>query len=496
MYRLINLRPGIRIPDNLNMTKNYYDIIVIGAGSGGLSVGLTMNKFGFKVLMLAKSDKDIGGDCLNDGCVPSKAFIHVSRLLHNAKLATNFGLTVNGKPDIGKAIEYVYRKQELIRKHENAKWLEEQGVTVELGEAKFSGEKEVEINGKKYGAKNIVIATGSKPRKLNVPGVELVKYYDNESIFYVESLPDNILVVGGGPIGMEIAQALSRFNKKVTVVHQGENILEHDDKRVTSILLKQLQQEGIEFIFSAALQSFASAQEAVITLKDGTTKKLFFEAVFVGIGRELLFEPLQLQNAGIEARDNKIIVDDYLRTTNKNIFVCGDIAGNLAFSHAAELHARILVNNFFSPLKKKLNNDHFSWVTFTDPEMATFGINEKQLKERKIEYETLETDFSHDDRAVVDNYQFGKIILFISKKHLYKKERILGGTMVAPNAGELIQELILANTNGLSINSIFHKIYPYPVASRINQQLITRHKENVLTDRIKKWLQIAYKMVS
>lgn len=476
------------------MTTNYYDIIVIGAGSGGLSVGLTMNKFGFKVLMLAKFDKDIGGDCLNDGCVPSKAFIYISRLLHNAKQATQFGLTINGKPNIGKGIEYVYNKQEVIRKHENAKWLEDQGVTVELGEAKFSGKNEIEINGKKYRAKNFVIATGSKPRRLNVPGVELVKYYDNESIFYVDSLPDNILVVGGGPIGIEIAQGLRRFEKKVLVVHHGQNILEHDDERVTSILLKQLQQEGIEFIFSATLQSFTSAQEAVVKLKDNTTKNLFFEAVFVGIGRELLLEPLQLQNAGIEVRKNKIVVDDYLRTTNKNVFVCGDIAGNLAFSHAAEFHARILVNNFLSPIKKKLNNDHFSWVTFTDPEIATFGINEKELKKRKINYETLEADFSHDDRAVVDNYQYGKVILFISKEKFYKKGRVLGGTMIAPHAGEVIQELILANTQKLSVDAIFNKIYPYPVASRINQGVITQLKEKQLTNKIKKLLQWAYKL--
>ena len=478
------------------MIEKIYDIIVIGAGSGGLSVGLTMNKLGFKVLMIAKTDKEIGGECLNDGCVPSKALIHVSRIVKNAKTATAFGLSITGKPDIKKAIDYVHERQEIIRKHENAKALRERGIDIALGEAKFTGKKEVEINKIKYKGKNIVIATGSTPRQLNVPGIENVKYFTNNNIFYIESLPENILVIGGGPIGIEIAQALNRFNRKVTIVHHGNMILEHDDEQVTAILLKQLRQEGIECLLNADIESFTSPNNAILKMKDGSIRNLFFDAVFAGIGRELPLKSLQLQNAGIDVEDNKIVIDKYLRTTNKNVFVCGDIAGDLMFSHAAEFHARILINNFLSPLKKKLNNDHMSWVTFTDPEIATFGLNEKQIKVKGIKYEKLEQDFSGDDRAITDNYQYGRIKLYISKGSLFKKEKILGGTMAAPNAGELIQELILANTSGLSIKSIFNKIYPYPVASRVNQHLIVKHKQKSLTPGLIKILQVAYKIFS
>ncbi len=476
------------------MIEKIYDIIVIGAGSGGLSVGLTMNKLGFKVLMIAKTDKEIGGECLNDGCVPSKALIHISKIIKNAKTATEFGLSINGRPNIKKAIDYVHERQEIIRKHENAKELRERGIDVALGEAKFTGKKEVEVNNTKYKGKNIVIATGSKPRKLNVPGIENVKYFTNNNIFYIESLPENILVVGGGPIGIEIAQALNRFDRKVTIVHHGSMILEHDDEQVAAILLKQLRQEGIECLLNADLESFTSPDKAVIKMKNGEIRNLFFDAVFVGIGREFALKSLQLQNAGIDVRDSKIVIDKYLRTTNKNVFVCGDIAGDLMFSHAAEFHARILINNFLSPLKKKLNNDHMSWVTFTDPEIATFGLNEKLLKDRSIKYEKLEQDFSGDDRAITDNYQYGKIILYTNQGSLFKKEKILGGTMVAPNAGELIQELILANSSGLSIKSIFNKIYPYPVATRINQHLIVKHKQKSLTSALKKLLHVAFKI--
>ncbi len=474
--------------------KNKYDIIIIGAGSGGLSVGLFLGTAGFNVLMIAKSDKDIGGECLNDGCVPSKALIHVSRIVQQARRAAEFGLQVSGNADIQKAMGYVHSRQEIIREHENAKWLREQGVDVVLGEAAFFGRNEVIVNNEKFTAKKIVLATGSKPRKLSTPGAELVNYFDNENIFHIQQLPRRLLVIGGGPIGIEIAQALHRLGTKVTVVEEGSGILAHDDDSLSNILLEQLQKEGIEFYFNISIEKFSSASEAVIRLKNGDTIITKFDAVFAGIGRELILEPLQLSSAGVKVKDHKIVVDDQLRTTNKDIFVCGDVAGDLQFSHAAEFHARIILNNLFSPFKKKLNNDHLSWVTFTDPELATFGLSEKQLDTRKTPYIKLEESFKDDDRAVVDDSRYGKMILFISKKKWVSKQKILGGTMLAPNAGELIQELILANSSQLSINEIFNKIYPYPVASRINQKIILQYKQQGLTSLVKKLLQIAFKL--
>ncbi|MBS1668388.1 MAG: NAD(P)/FAD-dependent oxidoreductase [Bacteroidetes bacterium] len=478
------------------MPEEKYDLIVIGCGSGGLSVGLFMGLAGFKVLMVSKSEHSIGGDCLNDGCVPSKSFIHVAKIAHQAKEAANFGLELSGNIDIQKAIGYVYQRQELIREHENADWLKKQGVDLALGEAHFTNKNEIEVSGKKYQGKKIVIATGSKPKKLLVPGVEKIRYYDNESIFHLNELPKNLLVIGGGPIGIEIAQALSRLGSKVTIVQKGDRILPNDEKETSSVLLLQLQKEGIELYFNASVDHFISSTEALINFKDGSKKNISFDAVFVGIGRDLNVNTLQPQLAGVELSNGKIVVDKYLRTSNKNIFVCGDIAGDLQFSHTAEANARLLLNNFFSPIKKKLNNDFISWVTFTDPELASFGLSEKQLIERGIGYEKLVTDFKEDDRAVTDNYQYGKSILFISKKSFLGKQRILGGSMVAPGAGELIQELILANGAKLSINALFNKIYPYPTASRINQQAIVKYKSAALTASIKSLLKPLYKIFS
>ncbi|MDQ3550119.1 MAG: FAD-dependent oxidoreductase [Bacteroidota bacterium] len=473
-----------------------YDIIIIGAGSAGLSVSLFMNKVGFNVLLIDKTDHHIGGDCLNDGCVPSKALIHIARISHSAKEAEKFGIQVNGQVDIKKATEYIYKRQSIIREHENAEHFRKEGLDVVLGVAKFIGRHEVEVEGKKYYGKKIVIATGSKPKKLKTPGIEKVKYYDNESIFHINDLPPRLLVVGGGPIGIELGQAFHRLGSKVTVVQRGEAILEHDEKAVTDILYHQLKKEGIEFIFNADVDSFPTPNEATITLKDGNTQTIAMDAVFVGIGRELNIKNLQLEKAGVEVKDDKIEVNEYMQTTNKNIYVCGDVAGSLQFSHAAEQQARIILNNLFSPLKKKLNNNYMSWVTFTDPELATFGLQEKDLKKKKIKYRCLDTDFDSDDRAITDSHRYGKLILYISQGSFLHKEKILGGTMVAPGAGELVQELILANAAKIPINAIFHKIYPYPVASRINQKAIVHYKQESLTEGIKKLLRFTYKLMN
>ncbi len=478
------------------MAKYEFDIIVIGAGSGGLSIGLFMNQAGFKVLMVSKSDMAIGGDCLNDGCVPSKALIHAAKIVSQAQGAIKFGLQISGKINIKKVISDIRLKQSMIREHENAQWLRNQGITVALGNASFTQKHEIEVGGKLYSGKKFVIATGSKPRRLTVDGIELVNYYDNESIFHLETLPDNILCIGGGPIGIEIAQALCRLGSNVKVIHHGASILDHDDLAVTSVLLNQLENEGITFFLEAEIEQFTSATEAIIKTKAGEIKTIPFDAIFVAIGRELLLDSLDLAKGDIAIHDNRIISDRYLRTTNKNVMVCGDIVGDLQFSHAAEFHARLIINNLFSPFKKKLNNQYMSWVTFTDPELATFGLSEKQLQKQRIGYQRLEKDFKEDDRAVVSDYRYGKLVLFVSAGGLFKKQKLLGGTMIAPNAGELIQELILANMANLSVKEIFNKIYPYPVTSRINQSLITDFMAQGLTPFIKSLLRKAFKIFS
>lgn len=463
-----------------------YDIIVIGAGSGGLNIAVFMNKAGFKTLLIDKSEKHIGGDCLNYGCVPSKSLIHVSRLVKDANESKAFGLGVKGKVNLKKVMDYVKSRQEIIRKHENAAYFREQGMDVVLGRAKFSGKNSVEVNSRKYSAKRIVLATGSRPRELKLQGIEKVDYLTNENIFNLDKLPEKLVIIGGGPIGIEIGQAFGKLGSEVIIIENGPQFLPKECREIADVLLKQLEKEGIKFYFNAQTKKFTSSNELLI--EDGKKKnvKLRFDNVLVSIGRVLNIDGLDIEEAGIERDGHRLKVDDYLRTTNKNIYVCGDVAGSYQFTHVAELHAGVIINNFFSPFRKKVNYNNISWVTYTSPEIATFGLSEEALKKERTSFEKLVLDFDEDDRAIVEDATEGRLILFVSKG------RIMGGSMIAMNAGELFQELVLANSSRLKLKNIFNKIYAYPTASRVNKRIISNYYSRKLTPFAKKMMKMLY----
>jgi len=472
-----------------------YHIIVIGAGSGGLSIGLSMHELGFKVLLIEQYEENIGGECLNTGCIPSKALIHASRLVHKAKEAELFGIKSSGKADLKSVLEYVRQKQQIIRDHENAQYFRDQGMDVVIGKAEFVGKLSVKVGDETYYGKKIAIATGSKPAKLKVPGVEMVKYLDNENIFQLDQLPERLLMVGAGPISMEIGQAFSRFGSKVTMVEVFDRILINEHPEIAQVLFEKVQEEGISFHLSSKLLRFEGENQAIIEAADGSHQALDFDAVFVGIGRKIYTDGLNLDQAGIKTENGKIVSNAYLQTSNKNVYVIGDVVDSLKFSHGAEWQATIMVNNFLSPLKKKLNYDHFSWVTFTDPEIATFGLSEQEIQNRNIKYEKLVYDFSQDDRAIVDDYQYGKTILFVKPSVSPMGDmKLLGGSMVAPNAGELFQELVLAHSSGLGLKKLFDKTYAYPTGGRVNKTIAINRYLSRMTPTIKRILKFMYKL--
>ena len=474
-----------------------YDIIVIGAGSGGLNVASFMNSIGLKVLLLERSDEQIGGDCLNTGCVPSKALIHVARMQHSANLLSVFGPQVKGEIDLEKVMSYVKNAQATIRIHENAEYFRSKGMDVVLGKATFAGKNAVKVGDSIYHGKKIILATGSRPRTLTIPGVEEVersaRLYTNENIFSLTNLPKRLLVIGAGPIGIELGQAFRHLGSEVTIVTNDVKILPREDSTLASILYERLKEDGVVFHFGKNTLRFEKGDTLVV--EDSTTKtaeKLYFDAVLVSIGRILNTDGLELEKAGIKTDERgKILVDGYLRTTNKQVFVCGDVAGQHQFTHAAELHAGVIIKNMFTPFfKKKLTTDTLSWVTYTTPELATYGLNEIELKKRKIEYKVLESSFAEDDRAITDDAKYGYTKMFVDSK----TKKILGGTMIAPNAGELIQEQIMAITNGLTTSAIFNKIYPYPTAGRINKRVVTNGERGRLTSSVKRLLRFFFSL--
>ena len=471
---------------------NHYDLLVIGTGSGGLSIGLTMHELGFKVLFIEKDEQNIGGECLNTGCVPSKALIHVSRLIHQAKAVQDFGLTSTGKPDFERVKQYIQDRIASIRTHENADYFRKQGITVVIGTACFTGKNSVEAAGQTYTARRIVIATGSQPVRLQVPGVERVAFFDNQTIFAIDTLPKQLLVVGGGPVAIELSQAFHRLGSQVTVVQSGEHILDKELPDVSTLLLDRLTKEGINFSLQTKVTAFPSATSVTLEHKTGTRSQLTFDAVLVAIGRQVNVDALQPEAAGIETESGKLKLNDYLQTTNPRVYAIGDVTDQLYFSHTPEMQAPLLINNFLSPFRQKVSYQHFSWVTFTDPEVATFGLSEEQLIQQSIGYEKIVYGFAEDDRAVIDDYAYGKLWLYLAKgNRLLGKRKLLGGTVVAPQAGEMIQDLILANTFGLGAGVIQKKIYPYPVASRVSKSaLLEQLKGNipVWAKAILRWL--------
>ncbi|WP_373514538.1 NAD(P)/FAD-dependent oxidoreductase [Persicitalea sp.] len=477
--------------------KNKYDLIVIGAGSGGLGMSLAAHTIGIKVLLIEENASNVGGDCLNFGCIPSKALIHVARQFAYGRQAEVFGAKMEGKADLEKVMEYVHGQQAVIRAHENADYLRKKGLEVVIGRARFIDEETIAVNETDYTARRIVLATGSKPRQLDVKGSGDANLYTNETLFFdLKKLPDSLLVIGGGPIGCEMAQAFRRLGSEVTIVDRGDRLSSKELPEFSEILEKQFEKEGIKILHKAEVVSFSGANEAEVLIEKKSKKKISFDAALVAIGRVVTIEGLGLDKAAIEVEKGKIVIDEYLQTTNSRVYTAGDSTGLYYFSHGAEKHVRQLMRNFFVPFfKKKHTFETLSWVTFTEPEIATFGRSEKDLKKDSVDFEPITQSFEDDDRAITDDYRYGKLVLYVSKKKWFLgKSTILGGSMIAPHAGELVQELFTAQLAKLNTNVLFNKVYAYPVASRINQKATNSIRTGDLTPFLKNVLGFLYRL--
>lgn len=465
-----------------------YDVIVIGAGSGGLNIAVFMNMLKLEVLLIDKSDPNIGGDCLNTGCIPSKALLHVANLVQKGEDAKAFGSYTKKNTNMKKVMGYVKNQQHIIREHENAFYFKQKGIDVVLGHAKFISDKSVVVNNDIFVGKKIIIATGSRPRMLDIPNANKVKLLTNETLFDLKKLPKRLLVLGGGPIGIEMAQAFQRLGTSVTVMHTGSMILNKEDPEIAEILYEKMKFEGVEFIFNAKSLAFDSSK--ILVFEDGKQheRRIHFEEILLSIGRIPNVDHLDVEKAKIKINeDGKLKLNKYLQTTNKRVFAVGDAAGSYMFTHAAETQASQLIKNFFSPFRKKIMYENIAWVTFTDPEIATFGKSEQDLQNSRIKFRKIVLPFTDDDRAITEDYQYGKMILFICNKNL-----IQGGSIVAPRAGEIVQELLLAKAKKMKLTELYDKIYPYPVASRINRKAASLLLAEKLTPRTQKFLKWIY----
>lgn len=463
-----------------------YDLIVIGGGAAGLNITIPAARIGLKTLLVEKNQENLGGDCLHTGCVPSKKLLDIANTVHKAKKAEKYGIKTSGKvsftkvkQDINDVITKIGKKEKELLDHKN--------IDILFEEAKFESKKVLKIGKKYYTAKKIILAIGSEPRKLKIEGSQKINQLTHKQIFELDKLPKNLVVIGAGPIGVELSQAFNRLGSKVYVVHNKQEILDKEEKDVAKKLREHLEKEGVTFLRNADTQKFTNKNTIRIKHKNKTLE-ITFDQILVSIGREHNYKNLNLHKANIQTKQNgKLKINKYLQTTNKNVYACGDSTGSYYFTHASEYEASIILNNIFSPFKKKATYKNFSWVTYTNPQLATFGKTKKQLDKQKIKYKTIINEFKDVNKTDIQGYKKLKQKLYLHNK------KIIGGTILAPHAGEIIQELILQMQYKKKFNTLLKKTYPYPTLSRVNRISMLENLDKTTPKLYKKILKSLYR---
>ena len=442
------------------------DICVIGAGSGGLSLAAGAAQMGAEVVLIEK-DK-MGGDCLNTGCVPSRALIAAAHAANQVRHAGRFG--INGhEPEIDfpEVHDHVHGVIAAIAPHDSVERFEGLGVDVIQGAARFTGRREVEVDGRRIRARRFVIATGSSPAVPPIRGLDDVSYLTNETVFDLDQRPDHLIVGGGGPIGIELAQAHRRLGARVTVLEE-RSILGRDDPDAVGVVRGRVIDDGIELREGAMIKQVVLHGNGIaLTIeKGGEDERVAGSHLLVAAGRRANVGGLNLEAAGIEYGPKGIVVDRRLRTTNRKVFAIGDVAGAYQFTHMAAYQAGIVIRNALFHLPAKVDDAAVPWVTYTDPELAHVGLDERRAREQfGDDIRLLKGSFAENDRARAERETDGLIKIVVGRKG-----RILGATIVGAHAGELILTWVLAIRQGLEIGAVANLIAPYPTLSEVSKR--------------------------
>jgi len=465
------------------MTKKQ-DLIVIGGGPGGLVVASVAAQVGLKVTLIEKSGL-LGGDCLHSGCVPSKALIHMARTAHVTRTGVSQGL-LSTMPGIefGKAIDHVNRVIEKIQIHDDPERFRSYGCDVRFGKASFISPHEVTVDGETLAGKRFVIATGSIPAIPPIPLLEQAGFETNETIFKRRSLPDHLAVIGGGPIGVELAQAFARFGSKVTIIEMADRLLINEDKAASLLLQEILEKEGIEIITAVQVAGIhREGDSRQLTLSNHVTIEC--DRILLAAGRRPVVHDLGLEAAGVEYGRQGITVDRRLRTSQKHIYAVGDVCGPYQFTHMAEYQAGIALANIVFRIPRKTDYRVVPRVVYSDPEVASAGITEDEAVAQGIKYHIAEFPMADIDRAVTDDATAGLSRILISKG------RVIGASLIGPHAGELIHELALAMQVNAKVKAISALAHAYPTYAQIHRRTINKSYAHLLqskTTRLLVWL--------
>ena len=456
--------------------KKKQDLVVIGGGPGGLVVASVAAQVGLRVTLIEKSEQ-LGGDCLHSGCVPSKTLIHMARTAHVARRGAATGL-LSVMPDIdyNKVIDRVEQVVDRIQQHDDPERFRGYGCEVRFGAARFISPHEVTVGEEIISGRRFVIATGSMPAIPPIPLLEQTGFETNETIFKRRSLPEHLAVIGGGPVGVELAQAFSRFGSQVTIIEAADRLLIHEDEQTSLLLQEALEEEGIHIITAAQVAGVRREGDArQIALADGRTVEC--ERILVATGRRPVVHGLGLEDAGVEFGRQGIVVDRRLRTSQKHIYAVGDVCGPYPFTHMAEYQAGIALANIVFRTPKKTDYRVVPRVVYTDPEVASVGLTEAEAKKKGIKYHTAEFEMAGIDRAITDGHEQGRARLLISKG------RIAGASLVGAHAGELIHELALAMQVNVKVKDIAAMVHAYPTYAQIHRRTINKSYAHLLQSK-------------
>jgi pyruvate/2-oxoglutarate dehydrogenase complex dihydrolipoamide dehydrogenase (E3) component len=451
-----------------------YDMIAIGAGAGGFVSTKVAAGFGKKVAMIEK--KKLGGECTNAGCVPSKALLKAAHVAHQARRLREFGLEIAGDPAISskQAMRYARAAVKKVYDSHPASAFEKLGIAVLFGSPRFLDRHRIEMEGTVLSAKQFMICTGSSAFIPPLAGLPSVPYYTNENIFEIETLPASLLVLGGGPIGIELASAFNRLDVKTTVIEMADSILARDDRELAQMLAARLAAEGLIMMTGTQAISAAKNGEGIVLTVENRQKQrqeLRAQALLVAVGRKPNVEGLDLENAGVQFGPKGIVVDQYLRTTASNIFACGDVVGPYQFSHMTEYQAVTATRNALLPFRKKVNYDTVAWCTFTDPELAHAGMTEE---EARLQYgdrvAVYRFGYGDMDRARTDNAEFG-MAKYLCGPH----GRLLGAHILGERAGDIIHEAQVLRHLDLPFSTVAQMIHIYPTYTDVVRQPAKRY---------------------
>jgi pyruvate/2-oxoglutarate dehydrogenase complex dihydrolipoamide dehydrogenase (E3) component len=468
------------------MAKYDFDIGILGGGAAGLTVASGAAQFGAKTLLIEKENR-LGGDCLHFGCVPSKTLIRTAHICHLMKQAEKYGLPrTDLKPvDFQAVAQRIQSVIGAIQEHDSKERFCKLGARVEFGNAKFADEHSVRLNGGMFSAKKWVIATGSSPFVPLIEGIDKTPYITNKELFSLKTLPQSMIAIGGGPISIEMAQAFNRLGTKVTVVELANQILGAEDKDMAEHLMNILISEGISFHLGAlplGTKDLGDEKEIFIKNAAGKTMSLKAETILVAVGRRANLQGLGLEDISVERDKKGLKIDARLRTNHKHIYVAGDTTGSYQFTHAAGYEGGIVLSNAILHLPRKADYTYLPWCTYTDPELASIGMNEKRAIEAGISYSVWTEEFRTNDRSLAEGEETGKIKLLLDAN-----ERPMGIQILGPHAGELISEWVAVMNGKVKLSTIASAVHPYPTLGEINKKVVGNFFSGKIFSEKVKW---------